>query len=149
MRKVAAPAIMSVWHRVMTILMGNSLKYFGRNHLRPLWLHMSPMKIISSYPCIWLRERILRIQAQGKPSEKRGFRPMRGLDFTKFMKVSGFLRTVTAPTLGYQYASKDWIQMRNKYITPPHIQPGRGSRWTQPSTSSSLMRAHSSWKNRK
>jgi hypothetical protein len=68
---------------------------------------MSSMKRISSYPCIWIRVRIIRMKAQGKPSEKRVFRPMRGLDFTKFMKVSEFLRTVTAPTLGYQYASKD------------------------------------------
>jgi hypothetical protein len=87
--------------------MGDSQKYFGKNHLHPLWLHKSSMRRISSYPCIWLWAMILRIQAQGKPSEKRGFRLMRGLDFTKFMKVSGFPRTVTATTLEIQSASKD------------------------------------------
>jgi hypothetical protein len=45
------------------------------------------MKRISTYTCIWLRQRILRIQAQEKLSEKRGFRPMRGPVFTKFMKA--------------------------------------------------------------
>jgi hypothetical protein len=141
MRKVAAPTTMSVRLKVMTIFMEDSLIYLGRYHLQLHWLQVSPMKRISTYPCIWLRQRILRIQAQGKLSEKRGFRPMRGPVFTKFMKASSFPRKVMAPTTGFRYVSQDWIQMRNKYITHPRIRPGRGSRWTQPSNLSSPMGA--------